>query len=66
MCIYSLVSLSNGISNFVVYLMLKLSLKKKHEWYYSTRSWENNRVLTFANGISLEEYVIGKLELKLV
>ena len=38
-CIQDLVSLFNGTSTFVGYLMPKLSLEKTSKWYYSTHTW---------------------------
>ena len=40
-----LVSLFNGISTFMGYLMPKPSSRKKQQWYYLTHSWWDKGVL---------------------
>ena len=55
-----LVSLFNGISTFVGYLM-----PKGHSWYYLTHSWEHKRVHTFPKSISLKVGIIVWLEFEL-
>ena len=54
-CGFGLVSLFNGISNFVGYLTAKLfSLKNS--------SWEDKNIHTFPKGICLKVNVIARLE----
>ena len=59
---YWLVSLFNGISTFVGYLMPKIFSKK---WYYLTHSWEDKRVHTFPKGICPKVNIIAWLEYEL-
>ena len=52
-------SLFNGISTFVGYLM------PKQLWYYLTYRWEDKGVHTFPKGISPKVNVIVRLEYEL-
>ena len=55
-----LVSLFNGISTFVGYLMSKPFLEEQ-KWYYLTHSWEDKRVHTFLKGLCPKVNVIARL-----
>ena len=60
-----LVSLFNGISTFVGYLMPKAILLEEHLWYYLTRSWEGKVVKTFHKSICPKVNLIARLEFEL-
>ena len=55
-----LISLFNGISTFVGYLM-----PEEQQWYYLTHSWEDKGVHTFPKGICPKANVIAWLEYEL-
>ena len=57
---FGLVSLFNGISTFVGYLVPEEQL-----WYYLTRSWEDKEVHTFLESICPKRNVIARLEYEL-
>ena len=62
---YGLVSLFNGISTFVGYLMPKPFFKKNSSGTYLTHSWEDKGVHGLHKGICLKVNVITRLEYEL-
>ena len=62
---FGLVSLFNGISTFVGYLIPKAILLEEQYWYYLTHSWEDKGVHTFSKGIWPKVNVIARLEYEL-
>ena len=62
---FGLVSLFNGITDFIEIFNAKAILIKEEQWYYLTHSWKDNGVHAFPKVISLKVNVIVWLEFKL-
>ena len=62
---FGLISLSDGISTFVGYLMLKPPLLKNSSDYYLTDSWKDKKIYTFPKGFSRKVNVLAQLEFDL-
>ena len=63
---FGLISLFNGISTFVGYLMPVTFLIEEESWYSVTHSWVNKSVNIFPKSISLKVSIIARLEFELV